>query len=90
MTFVDLLTDAKTNSTLTWKSVARDTYAMPFTTRPNMSATGIRPLPLISPKNGLRASITMSHFPMLQEIGSADICYGKIRYAVPFGRLTSF
>ena len=27
--------------------------------------TGTRPLPLISPRNGLRANITMSHFPML-------------------------
>ena len=51
-------------ATHTWKSVALDTYASLFTTRPSMSATGIRLLPLILPRNAQRANTTMSHFLM--------------------------
>ena len=48
--------------THTWKSVALDTYATPFTTRPSMSATGTQPLLPILLRSGRRASTTMSLF----------------------------
>ena len=43
---------------------APDTCATPFLMPPSMSACGIPPLPLISLKNGPKASTTMLQFPM--------------------------
>lgn len=54
-------------ATHTWKSVALDTYATLFTTRPSMSATGIRPLLPILLRSVRRANTTMSRFLMLQK-----------------------
>ena len=53
------------HATRTLKSEALDTYAMPFTTQPSMSATGTRLLPPISPKSEQKVNTTMSLFPML-------------------------
>ena len=52
---------------LTWKSVAPDTYATHFTTQLSMSVTGNRPLPIISPRSGLRVSTTMLLFLTLRK-----------------------
>ena len=51
-------------ATLTWRNGARAICATPFTTQPNVSATGTRTLPLILPRNGQRESTIMSRFPM--------------------------
>ena len=50
--------------THTWKNAVRDICAIPFTIQPNTSTSGTRPSPLISPRNGRRASITTSPFSM--------------------------
>ncbi len=41
-------------------------------------------------ETGGRQALQCCHFPCSQKAGSADICYGKIRSAVPLGCLTSF
>ncbi len=50
--------------TLTWRNEALATCAMRFTTRPSMSAIGIRALRLTLLKSELKESITMLHFLM--------------------------
>lgn len=55
---------------LTWKSETPDIYDMPYTTLPNMSATGIQRLLNTWQRNEQKASITMLLYLMLSKNGS--------------------
>ena len=56
--------DNSRTATRTWRNADHAICAMPFTTQPNVSATGTRTLLLISLRRERRENTTMSRFPM--------------------------
>ncbi len=64
-------------ATLTWKSVVLDICDMPYTTQPNMSATGI-PFAEYLAKKRAKESITMLPYPMPSKSCAANLCLAEI------------